>query len=247
MATAPQSYQFTDGAGATKTGQTPPLGYQAGANAISVAIASDQPAIPVLQSGSWSVAVSNWPATQAVSASSLPLPAGAATAANQPSLNGDGGALAHVTNWSATQAISASSAIPVSGTFWQATQPVSLASLPALATGSNVIGGVTISGTPSVSVSESVAVTGTFWQATQPISAATLPLPTGAATSAKQDDLKAAIAGMSIPVHDYIGLGYTGGNVTTVTYKTGGASGTTVATLTLAYDGSNNLTSITKA
>jgi hypothetical protein len=32
---------------------------------------------------------------------------------------------------------------PVSGTFWQATQPVSLASLPALAAGSNTIGAVT--------------------------------------------------------------------------------------------------------
>lgn len=35
---------------------------------------------------------------------------------------------------------------PVSGTFWQATQPVSLASLPALATGSNVIGSVNQNG-----------------------------------------------------------------------------------------------------
>jgi hypothetical protein len=36
------------------------------------------------------------------------------------------------TFWQSTQ--------PVSGTFWQSTQPTSLASLPALATGSNVIG-----------------------------------------------------------------------------------------------------------
>jgi hypothetical protein len=34
-------------------------------------------------------------------------------------------------------------AVPVSGTFYQATQPVSLASLPALATGSNAIGSIT--------------------------------------------------------------------------------------------------------
>ena len=32
-----------------------------------------------------------------------------------------------------------------------------------------------------------------------------------------------------------------------VVYKDGGAGGTTVATLTLAYDGSNNLTSVTKS
>jgi hypothetical protein len=60
--------------------------------------------------------------TQPVSVTSLPLPSGAATAAAQPALNGDGGALAHVTNFPATQA--------VTGTFWQTTQPVSAASLP---------------------------------------------------------------------------------------------------------------------
>jgi hypothetical protein len=43
--------------------------------------------------------------TQPVSAASLPLPSGAATAANQPALNGDGGALAHVTNFPTTQAV----------------------------------------------------------------------------------------------------------------------------------------------
>lgn len=45
----------------------------------------------------------------------------------------------------------------------------------------------------NVGVTGSVAVTGTFWQATQPISAAALPLPTGAATSARQDTNTAAI------------------------------------------------------
>jgi hypothetical protein len=39
-----------------------------------------------------------------------------------------------------------------------------------------------------------VAVTGTFWQATQPVSAASLPLPTGAATSAKQDTGNTSLA-----------------------------------------------------
>lgn len=60
--------------------------------------------------------------------------------------------------------------VGVTGTFWQATQPVSLASIPALAAGSNVIGGVTQSGSWDVGVTGSVAVTGTFWQATQPVS-----------------------------------------------------------------------------
>lgn len=45
---------------------------------------------------------------------------------------------------------------------------------------------------------------------------------------------------------DYVSLGYTGSNLTLVTYKVGGSSGTTVATLTLAYTGSN-LTSVTRA
>ena len=55
------------------------------------------------------------------------------------------------------------------------------------------------------------------------------------------------IDGLAIPEHDYIELSYTGTNLTGVVYKTGGSGGTTVATLTLAYDGSDNLTSITKS
>lgn len=55
------------------------------------------------------------------------------------------------------------------------------------------------------------------------------------------------VTGLEIPEHDYIALSYTGANLTGVVYKTGGSGGTTVATLTLAYDGSNNLTSVTKS
>ncbi|NBS70691.1 hypothetical protein EBT31_17525 [bacterium] len=54
-------------------------------------------------------------------------------------------------------------------------------------------------------------------------------------------------SGLQIPAHDYASLSYTGSNLTGVVYKTGGAGGTTVATLTLAYDGSNNLISVTKS
>lgn len=42
---------------------------------------------------------------------------------------------------------------------------------------------------------------------------------------------------LGIPPHDWIGLAYNGADLTGVTYKVGGASGTTVATLTLAYSG----------
>jgi hypothetical protein len=55
------------------------------------------------------------------------------------------------------------------------------------------------------------------------------------------------IQGLEIPAHDYISMTYTGSNLTGVVYKDGGSGGTTVATLTLAYDGSNNLTSVTKS
>ncbi len=54
------------------------------------------------------------------------------------------------------------------------------------------------------------------------------------------------LAGLEIPAHDYIALSYTGNNLTGVTYKTGGVGGTVVATLTLGYDGSNNLTSVAR-
>lgn len=54
------------------------------------------------------------------------------------------------------------------------------------------------------------------------------------------------IANSLVPAeYDYISLGYTGADLTSVIYKTGGASGTTVSTLTLAYSG-GNLSSITK-
>jgi len=45
--------------------------------------------------------------------------------------------------------------------------------------------------------------------------------------------------GMAIPLHDYILNSYHGttNNLATVVYKSGGAGGTTVATLTLAYVG----------
>ena len=55
------------------------------------------------------------------------------------------------------------------------------------------------------------------------------------------------IDGLSIPAHDHLALSYTGSNLTGVVYKTGGSGGTTVATLALAYDGSSNLTSVTKS
>jgi hypothetical protein len=54
------------------------------------------------------------------------------------------------------------------------------------------------------------------------------------------------VPGFSIPTYDYINVGYTGANPSTVVYKTGGADGTVVCTLVLAYDSNNNVTSVTK-
>jgi len=45
--------------------------------------------------------------------------------------------------------------------------------------------------------------------------------------------------------YDYIALTYTGDNTTGIVYKTGGSGGTTVATLTLTYDGTK-LSTITR-
>ena len=70
------------------------------------------------------------------------------------------------------------------------------------------------------------------------------------ATTSKIDSgtfsARQTIEGLSIPAHDHIALSYTGANLTGVSYKLGGSSGQTVATLALAYDGSSNLTSVTK-
>lgn len=53
-------------------------------------------------------------------------------------------------------------------------------------------------------------------------------------------------SGLDIPTYDYISLSYTGDNLTSVVFKTGGSGGTTVATLTLAYTGAR-LDSVTKS
>lgn len=55
------------------------------------------------------------------------------------------------------------------------------------------------------------------------------------------------VSGLVTASYDYISLSYTSSNLTGVIFKTGGSTGTTVATLTLDYDGSNNLISVTKS
>lgn len=53
--------------------------------------------------------------------------------------------------------------------------------------------------------------------------------------------------GLEIPVHDYIANTYTGSNLTQTVFKRGGASGVVVATLTMTYDGSGNLLTVTRS
>ena len=85
----------------------------------------------------------------------------------------------------------ANTSVTVNGTFYQATQPVSLASLPALAAGTNQIGSVT------ASISGIVPVSGTFWQSTQPVSLASVPTHgvTLASTTVTVSSLPALSAG----------------------------------------------------
>ncbi len=117
--------------------------------------------------------------TQPISASSLPLPSGAATAANQATAN------------SSLSSIDSklTSPLAVTGTFFQTTQPVSAASLPlptGAATAANQATGNASLASIDGKLTSPLAVTGTFFQATQPVSAASLPLPSGAATAANQ-------------------------------------------------------------
>lgn len=55
------------------------------------------------------------------------------------------------------------------------------------------------------------------------------------------------IEGLSLPEHDFIALGYTGQNLTSAVYRSGGSEGTVVATIALTYDENGNLASISKS
>ena len=165
-----------------------PNGQATMANSQPVVIASNQSAIPVTGSFSFSLPagastsalqtagnstlssiLSAVTGTLDISASSLPLPTGAAISSRQPILG---------------SALTAAS-MPVNIASDQ-TVPVSIAGTV------NVTGGLTNAQLRASDVPVSIAtmpttpVTGTFWQLTQPVSVATLPLPAGAATSALQ-------------------------------------------------------------
>lgn len=75
--------------------------------------------------------------------------------------------------------------------------------------------------------------------------------PPAAITGFATETTLAKMIGFEIGAYDYIALTYVSagngaGEIETVVYKTGGSAGTITATLTLAYDANNNITSITK-
>ena len=53
--------------------------------------------------------------------------------------------------------------------------------------------------------------------------------------------------GLEIPTHDFVQNTYTGSNLTKVEFKRGGSGGKVVATLDMAYDGSNNLLTVARS
>jgi len=126
--------------------------------------------LPENQTVNGTVNIGNFPTTQPVSASSLPLPTGAATETTLSNLltklptNLSGGRLS-VDGSGVTQPVSGS--VTVSN--FPNTQPVSLVSLPSLPAGNNSIGSVTVSNFPN---NQSVSVT----------ALPSIPLPTNAAT-----------------------------------------------------------------
>ena len=145
----------------------------------NVTLVSNQ-SINSVQSGVWSVGVSSLPTISLGNSSNnignvsitgtVSLPTGAATAANQPTINVDGGSLSHITNFP--------SSFGVTGTFW----PTS-ASLPS---------SVSISYSGAFIDPRSIRLLTASDQVT--IANTTLPLPTGAATDSTLQSILAAIS-----------------------------------------------------
>src|ERR1700678_4038578 len=90
------------------------IGQQVMAASIPVVIASNQSAIPVSQSGSWTVTANAGTGTFAISAASLPLPTGASTSALQSNVQSAPGTPQTVAI--TVQGNASSVPIPISGT-----------------------------------------------------------------------------------------------------------------------------------
>lgn len=147
-----------------------PNGQATMANSSPVVVASDQSKIKVdltdTTANAVAIKVDNSAVTQPISASTLPLPSGAATAAKQPALGTAGTASSDVLT---VQGITSMTPIKTDGS--GVTQPVSGTVTANAGTGTFTVDGSGV---------------------TQPVSAASLPLPSGASTSAKQPALGTA-------------------------------------------------------
>src|SRR6185437_13000416 len=129
-------------AAASNTGSAVPTaadytGFNSGGNLVGVSSSNPLP-ITLANTGanSTAVKVDGSAVTQPISAASLPLPTGAATAAKQPALGTAGTASSDVitvqgiTSMTPLKVDGSGVTQPVSGTFFQATQPISATSLP---------------------------------------------------------------------------------------------------------------------
>jgi hypothetical protein len=124
-----------------------------------------------------------------VSASALPLPAGASVSSKQPALGTAGSASADVLS---VQGVASMTALVVDGS--ASTQPVSASALP-LPAGASVSSKQPALGTAGSASADVISVQGVASMtalvvdgsaSTQPVSASALPLPSGASTSALQ-------------------------------------------------------------
>lgn len=237
----------------------------------NTSLASIDTKTPALVSGR--VPVDGSGVTQPVSAASLPLPTGAATEAKQDTANTSlasidskltsplsvTGPLTDVELRASAVPVSAASLPLPTGAATEATLASVDSKTPALVSGRVPVdgSGVTQPVSGTVGISGSVAVTGPLTDAelraaAVPVSAASLPLPTGAATEATLLSFSNKTnAGLVGNAHDYIEQTYvTAGNgigqIETVVFKTGGALGTTVATLSFEYDTQDRLVSVTR-
>lgn len=98
-----------------------------------------------------------------------------------------------------------------------------------------------------VSKTDPLPVTGPLTQAQLAATPLQVSLPAVQPVSdASTEAQLQALNSLAPSVYDYIALGYTGSDLTSVVFKHGGAGGTVVSTLTLAYAG-GNLVSVSKS
>jgi hypothetical protein len=116
----------------------------------------------------------------------------------------------------------------------------------------SIDGKITVVDTSDVTVTSSALPTGAATEATLSAQAANIASLEAKdfATETTLAAFSAKTAGSLVPESfDYQDITYVGAttDINTVVYKTGGSGGTTVATLTMGYDGSNRLTSVTRS